>query len=95
MVEPAKVIIVPVITERSTLQMERDNKYFFRVDTRADKGTIKRAIEEMFPVKVNKINTRVKKGKPRRLRHNQRGRTSSYKEAIVTLKKGDSIDILG
>jgi len=95
MVEPAKIIRVPVITERSTFQMEKDNKYFFQVDSRASKSKIKKAVEEMFKVKVIKINTRIKKGKPRKLRPTQEGRTSSYKEAIVTLKKGDSIDILG
>ena len=93
--EPIKIIRQPVITEKTTAKMESDRKYSFRVDPRANKNTIKRAVEQMFSVEVIKINTKVRKSKPRKVRLRQEGRTPSWKEAIVTLKKGQSIDILG
>ncbi|HIE43826.1 MAG TPA: 50S ribosomal protein L23 [Candidatus Omnitrophica bacterium] len=93
--EPIKVIRDPIITERTTLKMEEENEYSFRVDPRAKKNEIKRAVEEMFSVEVIRVNTKVRKPKPRRLRVRQAGKTSWWKEAIVTLKEGHSIDILG
>ena len=95
MVEPIKVIKEPIITEKATLKMESENKYSFRVDSRANKNEIKKAVEQMFNVKVIKLNTKIRKAKPRRLRFREKGKTSSWKEAIVTLQKGHSIDILG
>lgn len=93
--ESVKIIREPVITEQTTAKMESDNKYSFRVDPRANKSAIKRAVEQMFSVKVVKINTKIRKSKPRKVRLRQEGRTPFWKEAIVTLKKGQSIDILG
>lgn len=95
MVEPIKVIKEPIITEKTTRRMETENKYSFKADKRATKSEIKKAIEEMFKVKVLKVNTKIRKPKPRKLRITQQGKTSRWKEAIVTLKKGDSIGILG
>lgn len=95
MVEAIKVIREPVITEKATFKMESENKYSFRVDPRANKNSIKKAIEQMFNVKVVKINTKIRKPKPRTVRLRKKGKTSSWKEAIVTLQKGQSIDILG
>lgn len=93
--ETIKIIIEPIITEKTTAEMESGGKYSFRVDARANKSAIKSAVEQMFAVKVVKINTKVRKSKPRKVRLRQEGRTASWKEAIVTLKKGQSIDILG
>ena len=93
--ETIKIVIEPIITEKTTAKMESDRKYSFRVDARANKNAIKSAIEQMFNVEVIKINTKIRKSKPRRVRLRQEGRTASWKEAIVTLKKGQSIDILG
>ncbi len=93
--EPIKIIREPVITEKTTAKMESDRKYSFRVDPRANKNAIRRAVEQMFSVEVIKINTKVRKSKPRKVRLRQEGKTASWKEAIVTLKKGQRIDILG
>lgn len=90
-----KIIKEPIITEKTTAKMESEGKYSFRVDARANKSTIKKAVEQMFNVKVVKINTKIRRSKPRRIRLRQEGKTSFWKEAIVTLQKGQSIEILG
>jgi large subunit ribosomal protein L23 len=77
------VIKKPVITERST-QLMADKKYTFIVDRRSNKSEIKRAVEEIFGVKVSNVNTLTTKAKPKRVgRHS--GYTSVKKKAIVTL----------
>jgi len=85
------VVLGTVITERSTDQQEFQNKYTFKVDPRATKIDIKQAVEEIFKVRVKQVNTVRMPGKPRRVRL-QPGYTSSWKKAVVTLEKGDSID---
>lgn len=77
------VIKRPVITERSTEQMV-DKKYTFEVDRRANKSEIKRAVEEIFGVKVAGVNTMNYKGKPKRMGRYM-GYTPRRKKAIVTL----------
>jgi len=81
--EARDVIKRPVITERS-MQLVSDKKYTFEVDPRANKSQIKRAVEEIFGVKVKKVNTMNYKGKFKRF-----GRYSGYtarrKKAIVQL----------
>ncbi|MDA8097089.1 MAG: 50S ribosomal protein L23 [Clostridia bacterium] len=81
----------PMITEKSTSLLE-GNKYTFQVDPRANKSEIKRAVEEIFKVKVLEVNTMRVKGKLVR-RRNKIGRTPEVKKAIVTLKPGDKIEI--
>jgi large subunit ribosomal protein L23 len=77
------IIKRPVITERTTDLME-ENKYAFEVSLRANKTEIKAAIEEIFGVKVEKVNTLRVPSKQKRVgRHI--GRTSEWKKAIVTL----------
>jgi large subunit ribosomal protein L23 len=77
------IIKRPVITERST-EVMGDKKYTFEVDYRANKTQIKDAIEEIFDVKVEKVNTINRKGKFKRVgRHT--GMTARKKKAIVTL----------
>lgn len=95
MIEAIKIIKEPIITEKTTAKMESESKYSFRVDPRANKIEIKKAVEHMFNVKVIKINTKIRKSKPRKVRLRQEGKTASWKEAIVTLQKGQSIEILG
>lgn len=90
--EPYKIIKRPVISEKSTLMNERENKYIFEVDTRANKIQIKQAIEEIFKVGVTKVRTMRIRGKTKRVRL-QIGRTPEWKKAIVTLKKGDRIEL--
>lgn len=88
--EAREILKRPVITERSTEQME-DNKYTFEVDTRANKTQIKNAVEEVFGVKVEKVNVLNYKGKFKRMgRH--AGYTNKRRKAIVTLA-ADSNDI--
>jgi len=69
-----------------------ENKYIFWVSTPANKVQIRKAVEEIYKVHVNSVNTMRVKGKPKRVRL-QQGHTSSWKKAIVTLKQGDSIEI--
>ncbi len=91
MKDPRDVLRKPLITEKSTALIE-DNKYTFQVDPRANKTEIKQAVESIFNVKVEKVNTMNVKGRMKRVR-NIRGRTPDTKKAIITLKKGDKIEI--
>ena len=85
------VIISPNITEKST-SLSEFNKVVFKVNKGASKNSIKRSIEKIFKVNVIKINTINLKGKTKMVR-NKRAYKSGYKKAIVTLKKGQSIDL--
>jgi len=82
----------PTITEKSTAAIEHQNAYVFQVDPRANKLEIKRAVEELFKVKVLKVNTRRRRGKSKRMGWIT-GSTQSYKEAIITLQAGDKIEV--
>ena len=84
-------ILSPVITEKSTIVSEH-NKVIFRVAIDADKPTIKEAVENLFKVKVTKVNTIKVKGKTKRFKGTL-GRRPDYKKAVVTLADGQSIDI--
>jgi large subunit ribosomal protein L23 len=84
-------IIAPVITEKATLLTEQ-NKVVFRVANDATKDEIAAAVEELFKVKVIKVNTLITKGKTKRFRGIM-GKRSDVKKAIVTLQEGQTIDI--
>ena len=84
-------IISPNITEKST-SMSEFNKVVFKVNKKANKNFIKKSIEKIFKVNVIKINTINIKGKTKIVR-NRKSFKSGYKKAIVTLKKGQSIDL--
>ncbi len=84
-------ILAPLITEKAT-QLSEQNKVVFKVALDADKEAIAVAVEELFKVKVVKVNTLVQKGKTKRFR-GRPGRRSDIKKAIVTLQEGQSIDI--
>jgi large subunit ribosomal protein L23 len=84
-------IIAPVITEKATLLTEQ-NKVVFRVAEDATKDEIAAAVEELFKVKVIKVNTLITKGKTKRFK-GILGRRSDVKKAIVTLQEGQTIDI--
>ncbi len=89
------VLVAPILTEDTWQQME-DRKYAFRVALGANKIQIKKAVEELFKVHVEKVWTANMKGKPRRERLSQlHGRTSRWRKAIVRLAPGDRIDIMG
>lgn len=91
MKNPRDILKKPVVTEKSTSLLQ-DNKYTFVVDPKANKVEIKQAVESIFKVKVEKVNTMRVKGKFKRVR-NILGKTSDTKKAIVTLRKGDKIEI--
>lgn len=79
------------LTEKGTRQGEENNQYTLVADPRANKQQIKHAVEELFKVKVIKVNTLNVSGKKRRQRTHQAGRAPNWKKAIVTLKEGDKI----
>ncbi|MHB2168148.1 50S ribosomal protein L23 [Alsobacter sp. R-9] len=85
------VILGPVVTEKATTQSEQ-NKVVFKVRKDASKPQIKAAVEKLFDVKVESVNTLVRKGKVKRFKGTV-GRQSDVKKAIVTLAEGQSIDV--
>ena len=87
---PRDIIIKPIISEKS-YALIYEGKYTFEVDTRSNKTEIKQAIEEIFSVKVDSINTLNRVGKTRKTRFGM-GKRKDTKRAIVSLKSG-SIDI--
>ena len=78
-------------TEKSTIQ-EPEGKYLFLVDKQARKSEIKQAVQEIYKVRVSKVNTILLPGKLRRVRY-QIGRTPDYKKAIVTVAEGQKIEV--
>lgn len=85
------IIRRPLITERATSLGEREGKYLFEVTRDANKLEIKRAVEIVFDVKVEKVNTLSVHGKVKRLGRFV-GRRSDWKKAVVTLAEGQTID---
>lgn len=93
---PANILVRPIITEKVNGQMEKSSCYTFEVDKRANKLEVKKAVEEFYGVKVQGVNTIVvpAKNKSRFTKAGlMRGRKSGYKKAVVTLSEGDSIDL--
>ena len=89
------IIIKPVISEKMTTLGEKLNRYGFIVDKKANKIQIKKAVEDMYGVSVEAVNTMIYGGKPKS-RFTKTGvisgKTKAYKKAIVTLLEGDNID---
>jgi large subunit ribosomal protein L23 len=85
------VILAPVITEKATLASEA-NQVIFKVQKSATKAEIKAAVEQLFDVKVEAVNTLVRKGK-RKVFKGTRGAQSDVKKAVVTLAEGQKIDV--
>ena len=81
----------PIITEKATILSEQ-NKTVFKVHNKANKKTIKKSIEKLFKVNVIKVNIVNQKTKIK-MRQGKKSFKSGYKKAIVTLKKGQSIDL--
>jgi large subunit ribosomal protein L23 len=88
---PYQIILRPLVTEKGMHKANRYNAYAFEVNPRAGKEDIRRAVEELFEVKVVAVNTQNRKGKPRRTRFRW-GRTKAWKKAIVTLDPEHRID---
>ncbi len=81
------------LTEKGTRQGEKLNQYTVVADRRANKIQIRHAVQELFKVKVIKVNTLNVRGKARRQRTSQAGKAPDWKKAIVTLKEGDKITL--
>jgi len=90
--DPRDILLAPVVSEKSYGLLD-EGKYTFLVDPRANKTEIKIAIERVFGVKVDSVNTANRPGKTRRTRFGT-GKRKDTKRAIVTLREG-SIDIFG
>jgi large subunit ribosomal protein L23 len=87
------VIRRPIVTEKSAMLGEL-GKYVFEVSGSSNKSLVKKAVEEIFSVKVTKVNILNQKGKNKRFKGTM-GRTSDMKKAIVTLEKDNQIDLTG
>ena len=84
------VVRRPLITEKGTLQSERDNTYSFEVNADATKEDIREAVQLLFEVRVVRVLTQNRRGKPRRVRYH-RGKTRRWKKAVVQLHDEDRI----
>ncbi|MGB2823428.1 MAG: 50S ribosomal protein L23 [Phycisphaerae bacterium] len=87
------IIIKPLVTEKGTYQSQALNAYTFQVATWANKAQIKRAVQDIYNVKVLTVRTSNRKGKPRRVRWNQWGATKHWKKAVVVLHEDHHIDL--
>ncbi len=89
--EPHQVLLRPLVTEKGVHRASRNNQYAFEIHRQATKLDVKKAVEELFSVKVAKVRTQNRKGKLRRFRF-RFGRTSDWKKAIVQLDPEHRID---
>ncbi len=90
--ETYQVLLGTLVTEKSTYQRARLNKFSFRVPVTATKPLIKRAVQEAFGVKVISVTTQYVKEASRRYR-THRGKTSCWKKAVVTLPKDETLPV--
>jgi large subunit ribosomal protein L23 len=88
-----EVLIGPMLTEKGTLMKETDNKVLFRVAKHANKIEIKKAVEEIFKVKVDCVRTINVRGKKKRMGKFE-GKRPDWKKAIVALKEGEKLDFV-
>ncbi len=89
--EAHQVLLRPLVTEKGVHRATRNNQYAFEIHREATKLDVRRAVEELFDVKVAKVRTQNRKGKMRRYRF-RFGRTSDWKKAIVQLDPDHRID---
>ncbi len=89
---PHETILGPVVTEKSTGLADTQGTYAFRVPLAANKVEIRKAVEHLFRVHVTSVNTMKMRGKKKRVRL-QEGKTPDWKKALVTLRKGEKIDL--
>ena len=87
-----QIVKRPLITEKGTWETETRNRYSFIVDRRATKPQIKRALEDIYGVRVLRIATQIRKGKYFKTRFGT-GKTSSWKKATVQLHEDDRIEL--
>lgn len=89
--EAHQILLRPLVTEKGVHRASRNNQYAFEIHRQATKGDVKRAVEELFNVKVEKVRTQTRRGKIRRYRFRY-GRTADWKKAIVQLHEDHRID---
>jgi large subunit ribosomal protein L23 len=87
-----EIIKRPLDTEKLDRMRDRENKFAFEIDLKANKTEIKQAVEQLFKVKVLDVKTSIVRGKFRRIGRSE-GRRPNWKKAIVTLKEGDAIQL--
>ena len=92
MKDPYSKVKSPVISEKGTRLSDEENKYIFKVDRRATKIDIRRAIEQIYNVKIQSVRTSNRKGKRRRYRY-KTGETRGWKKAVVVLHADYHIDL--
>ncbi len=90
---PRDVIVRPLVTEKGQEDTERRRAYYFEVHPRANKVQVRHAIESIFDVTVTQVRTQIRAGKRKRLGFTI-GTRPPWKKAIVTLKEGDSIEVV-
>jgi len=88
---PNEVLLAPVVSEKS-YSLIADRKYSFRVHPKAHKTQVRQAVEELFHVKVERVNVSKVKAKPKR-RGLIRGTKPGWKKAVVQVREGDTIEI--
>jgi large subunit ribosomal protein L23 len=88
---PNEVLLAPVVSEKS-YSLIADRKYSFRVHPKAHKTQVRQAVEELFNVKVERVNVSQVKAKPKR-RGLHRGTKPGWKKAVVQVREGDTIEI--
>ncbi len=88
---PYEIIRKPIITEKSTIQKEKDNQLTFEVDRKANRVEIRHAVEKIFNVRVIKVRTIQMKGKVKRMGRTL-GKRRDWKKAIVTMAAGENIE---
>jgi len=94
MMELRSIIKRMLVTEKSTIEKEEKNKYYFEVDQRANKIEIRKAAEKLLKVVVDDVHVIKNKGKKKRVGRTM-GRRRDWKKAVVTLAQGNTIDIYG
>jgi large subunit ribosomal protein L23 len=89
-----QVLLAPHVSEKTTIAADQHNQYVFRVAVDASKPEIRKAVETLFEVQVDKVQVLNNKGKTKRFGQRM-GRRKDWKKAYVTLKSGQEIDFLG
>jgi large subunit ribosomal protein L23 len=89
---PNEILLAPVVSEKSYAQIEGSNTYSFRIHPDAHKTQVRQAVEELFGVKVLRVNVSKVQAKPKR-RGFHKGTKPGWKKAIVQLQPGDTIEI--
>lgn len=94
--KPSGILVKPILTEKANAQQEKLRKYAFKVDRKANKLEIKKAVEDFYGVTVVDVNTVVVPGK-NKTRYTKagfiQGMKSAYKKALVTVAEGETIDL--